>query len=510
MPDSIQSPDRSSLVYIYGAVILSGAAVMVVELLGGKLMAPYYGSGIYAWTSIISVTLLALSVGYLIAGKMVAKVSTILPIATVLVISGMSILLLHKLFPVVAEHTRGLDLRWASLVSSMVLIFPPLVMLGTVSLLASRITCRNMRQYGSNVGLVFALSTISGIAGALLAGFYLAPWLGSAHSLSILSWVLMLTGLAGMLIKKSLSYSIFALAALGAAILISVLDRPAQAFSRDYRVLEQRESRYGEILVLEDDTKKYLFVDRILQTEESKLIDLFWQKGMSLASGNYFEMIPYIRPKGRRCLVIGLGGGHLAKLFSRHGWQVDAVELDPVVAGIAKTHFGYKGGVHIEDGRYFLQRTNDGQWDCIILDVFLGDAVPTHLYTYEMFQLCRRRLTDQGILALNYIGIPDSALTGHLVHTLKAVFPEVAVYPQSKHSAKTQIINVFAGGTGSAFPERVAMQDGTILELEKTGHAPRFDGSPLILSDRKNPIDLLRHETAFLWRNMSQERFRFW
>jgi spermidine synthase len=507
LPETIKPPGRHTLLYIYFAVILSGAAVMVVELLGGKLLAPYYGSGIYAWTSIISVTLLALSLGYLIAGKMVAKISTILPIAMVLTLSGLSILLLHKIFPAVADHTRALDLRWASLLSSMVLIFPPLVMLGTVSLLASKIICRDVRQYGSSVGKVFALSTISGIAGALLAGFYLAPWLGSDRSLFILSWVLMVAGAAGMVMKKSLFYSVLGLAALGLALLISVLNSSGNGFLQEYRVLEQKESRYGEILVLEDDTKKYLFVDRILQTEESKLIDLFWRKGMSLAAGNYFEMVPYIRPKGRRVLVIGLGGGHLAKLFSRYGWEVDAVELDPVVAGIAKTHFGYQGEVHIDDGRYFLQGANDEQWNCIILDVFLGDAVPTHLYTVEMFQLCRRRLVRKGILALNYIGILDSALTGHLVHTLKTVFPEVAVYPQDKHADKAQIINIFAGGDGSEFPEQITMQDGTVVPLEKADHSPVFDGMPVILSDRKNPIDLLRHETALLWRNMSRERF---
>lgn len=179
MTNSMDPPGRQVLIYTHAAVILTGAAVMVVEILGGKLLAPYYGSGIYSWTSIISVTLLALSVGYFIAGKMVEKISSILPIAMVLILSGMSILLLHKIFPAVAERTGAMDLRWATLLSSMILIFLPLVLLGTVSLLASKLTCRNMRHYGNSVGVIFALSTISGIGGALLSGFYLAPWLGA-------------------------------------------------------------------------------------------------------------------------------------------------------------------------------------------------------------------------------------------------------------------------------------------------------------------------------------------
>ncbi len=502
-------PGRQVLIYTHAAVILTGAAVMVVEILGGKLLAPYYGSGIYSWTSIISVTLLALSVGYFIAGKMVEKISSILPIAMVLILSGMSILLLHKIFPAVAERTGAMDLRWATLLSSMILIFLPLVLLGTVSLLASKLTCRNMRHYGNSVGVIFALSTISGIGGALLSGFYLAPWLGSADSLFILSWVLMTAGITGIVMKKSLRYITFSLGALAVALLISIVDMPVHSLSLDYQTLEKKESRYGEVLVLEDNMKRYLFVDKILQTEESKLFDLFWQKGMSLSEGNYFEMIPHINKTGNSCLIIGLGGGQLGKLFGRYQWQVEAVELDPIVAEIAKTYFDYQGTVHIADGRYFLQNAQNRKWDCIILDVFLGDSVPTHLYTYEMFQLCDRRLTPGGILALNYIGILDSPLTKHLVHTLRAVFPQVAVYPQNKILESVQLINIFAGKIEKKFPDRIAIGNDQVVQIEKPIYQLMSKSAPLILSDKKNPIDLLRYQTASLWREMSRERFMF-
>ncbi len=509
MPDAMHQTERQVLVYTHSAVVLSGAAVMIVEILGGKLLAPYYGSGIYSWTSIISVTLLALSVGYFIAGKMVEKISSILPIAMILTLSGISILLLHKIFPAVAERIGAVDLRWAALLSSIILIFLPLVLLGTVALLASKITCRNMSNYASSVGVIFALSTISGIVGALLSGFYLGPWLGSAKSLFILSWVLLIVGFAGIVMKKSRRYIAFSIGALGVALLVSFMDKPGHALSLDYRTLEKRESLYGEILVLEDDIKRYLFVDRILQTEESKLIDLFWQKGLALAEGNYFEMIPHIHKTGNSCLIIGLGGGQLGKLFARYKWQVEAVELDPVVAEIAKTYFSYQGKVHISDGRYFLQTAENRKWDCIILDVFLADSVPTHLYTYEMFQLCDRRLSPEGILGVNYIGILDSALTKHLVHTLRAVFPEVAVYPQNKMLAGAQLINIFAGRVARKFPDRIAIGNGPVVQFEKPIYQLKSKSSPLILSDQRNPIDLLRHQTALLWREMSRERFDF-
>lgn len=504
-----QPPGRQDLVYTRAAVILTGAAVMVVEILGGKLLAPYYGSGIYSWTSIISVTLLALSIGYFIAGKMVEKISSVLPIAMILILSGLSILLLHKIFPVVAQRLGTMDLRWATLLSSMVLIFLPLVMLGTVSLLASKLTCRNMHHYGNSVGVIFALSTISGIVGALLSGFYLAPWLGSAKSLVILSWVLMIAGFAGIVMKKSLRHIAFSVGAVAVALLISFIYKPGHAISVDYQILQKRESLYGEVLVLEDNIKRYLFVDRILQTEESKLIDLFWQKGLSFSEGNYFEMIPHINKTGNSCLIIGLGGGQLGKLFSRYKWQVEAVELDPVVAQIAKAYFDYRGKVHIADGRYFLQQAEDRKWDCILLDVFLGDSVPTHLYTYEMFKLCDRRLSAEGILALNYIGILNSALTKHLVHTLRAVFPEVAVYPQNRTLEGAQFINIFAGKAEKKFPDRIDIGNDNVLQIEKPIYHLTSKASPVILSDTRNPIDLLRHPTALIWREMSRKRFKF-
>ena len=46
----------------------SGFFVMALELLGGRLLAPYFGSSIYVWGAIITVFMLALSVGYLAGG----------------------------------------------------------------------------------------------------------------------------------------------------------------------------------------------------------------------------------------------------------------------------------------------------------------------------------------------------------------------------------------------------------------------------------------------------------
>ena len=481
---------------------------MIFEILGGKLLAPYFGSGIYVWTSIISATLLALAIGYYLAGKLVDRISSIRSIGIVLLLTGLSALISVNLLPVIAHLAHKIDLRWASFISSLLLIFPPLVLLGTISILASKIIAKNSNQLGSSVGKVFALSTLSGIFGALLAGFYLATLIGSIRSFQIMSWILLILGIVGTMKrgkKQLLLLFILLLSALLASFSAKFRDAPLTGM----KILEKRESFYGEILVTEDNFKRYLFVDRILQTEEPQLLDLFWEKGMFLSSGNYFEVIPYLNKDPGSCLIIGLGGGLLGKLFSFYDWRVEAVEIDPVVAEAAKTYFDYPRPVTISDGRYFSENTSSRDWDCIILDAFFGESIPTHLFTLEMFEICKRRLSSEGILALNVIGSIGSPLTGHLTHTLKQVFSDVAIFPERKDYEGVQFLYLFASKGHPDYPTRISLDNGETVLLQKPLRKISTDENSMIIRDERNPIDILRTETVRIWRMETWKRFEF-
>src|SRR6185436_3717180 len=104
-----------------------------------------------------------------------------------------------------------------------------------------------------------------------------------------------------------------------------------------------------------------------------------------------------------RLLLLGLGGGGTAEVFSRRGWSVDAVEIDPEIPALARRFFGLKAQhahVFIDEGRRFLKRSRD-RYDVILFDAFGSASIPFHLVTREAFAEAKARLAPGGILALN-------------------------------------------------------------------------------------------------------------
>jgi spermidine synthase len=142
-----------------------------------------------------------------------------------------------------------------------------------------------------------------------------------------------------------------------------------------------------------------------------------------------------------RVLMIGLGGGSTQQAYEHYcpGVRMETVELDPVVVRVARDYFGLKDSerqqVHVADGRVFLRRTR-ATYDAILVDAYVsgryGSCIPYHLATKEFFGLARERLSTNGVLAYNVIGNArgwQAEIVGAVHQTLKAVFPQVYVFP---------------------------------------------------------------------------------
>ena len=126
------------------------------------------------------------------------------------------------------------------------------------------------------------------------------------------------------------------------------------------------------------------------------------------------------RPTVRTALIAGLGGGLAPRLLAMHGIECESVEIDPVVIEIARREFAFTGRVTPGDGRAVLSLQNH-QYDLIFLDVCTGDRLPWHSFTIEALRLVRKRLTPNGILAIQFIG-DDGPWSASLVRTAEAVF----------------------------------------------------------------------------------------
>jgi spermidine synthase len=427
--DSASCQNTSNIAYYYGIVFLAGSAIMLIELLGTRLVAPFYGSSLYVWTSLIAVTMLALAVGYFLGGRLADR-ATLREIPLLLFLSGVLTAWLPHQTPWVLEATNGLGIRYGALVSAVALFLPVLTVLGMVGPLVIRHATEKLAQVGTRAGTLYAVSTLGGVASTLFLCFFLFPQISSVQILNGLGVTLILFGLISVSPhfwrkrERDLAWRVMtSLVAMGMVMIAILLPEPKYEHP-DIRVVSARESLYGWVRVLDFPEKDI----RILTTDASVIGAETHSSGETRLTYQLIaDVMPSLRPGTNRALLIGQGAGHIAMALERlYGIQTDTIEIDPAVADAAKTYFGFKpnGVSRVGDARYEVSKMT-GPYDLIIHDCFTGGSDPTHLLTVEFFQRLKKILRPGGILAINTVGFyedggnPAIASVGK---TLEAVF----------------------------------------------------------------------------------------
>src|SRR5918992_5022600 len=168
---------RTTLAYLIAG--WSGFFVMAVELLGGRLLAPTFGSSIYVWGAIITVFMLALSLGYLAGGRYSMVSPSVRRLGVILVVAALSVapLLVFADTMLDAVSIAIPDPRFGSLVGATVLFFVPTFFSGMVSPYAVRLLVEDRASSGRHAGQLYFVSTFGSAAGTLLTSFYFVLWL---------------------------------------------------------------------------------------------------------------------------------------------------------------------------------------------------------------------------------------------------------------------------------------------------------------------------------------------
>jgi len=197
------------------------------------------------------------------------------------------------------------------------------------------------------------------------------------------------------------------------------------------QVILERKSPYNTIYVSEDSGGL-----RILRFER-------WgarQTVVKLGDPDHLEL-PYARAvpiafvfveEPASALVIGLGGGTIPSFLRKHfpNMKIDAVDIDPAVVEVAKSHFGFredaKMRAHVEDGRRFVEKSQS-RYDLIVLDGFGTDNVPPHLATREFLQSVRRILTPRGVTIGNVWAREVNTLYDSMIKTYRAVYDDLRI-----------------------------------------------------------------------------------
>ena len=502
------------MIRLYTVVFLSGAALMGLEFVGSRVMAPVFGTSIFVWGALITTFLASLSAGYALGGKIADRRPSPALLGSILIAAGLLLwLLLARPAPILALCAAApVPDRFRSLLAALLLFALPSVLMGTISPFATRLAAREVGTIGRTAGNLAAISTAGSIFGTFAMAFVLIPAFPIEPILFGLGAVLVLSGALaspkGLLVR-------LAVAAGGLAAAAGVfLLRPERvvAPTADGVVLLRKETAYHRLLVVDQGPRRVLyfnnFAQGIIDRSTGAAPPDLYPDGLAAA-------LLWRRTPARNAFVIGLGTGMLPHLFSEKTPDVatTSVEIDPEVVRVAGEYFGFRADANdrvlVGDGRSVLEREK-GPWDAIFLDAYFSDSVPFHLTTLEFFQLCRDRLSPDGVFAANIAGTMmgrDQRLFWAIAHTAQQVFPTVAILsPELAAGAGS-----FRGSAilvASVSPERLS-KDRVFAEGDRLaaamGHPPiarwarwyhegemKAAQAP-ILTDSYSPTDALQH-----------------
>lgn len=156
-----------------------GFVIMSLELLGGRVLAPYFGSSIYVWGSIITVFMVSLSLGYLLGGHLSLKEPSLARFGTIFLIAGIVLYpLVFSAEPMMSWIFQRLeDPRYGSLAAALALFVVPTVILGIISPYAVRLLVTIKEESGRVAGTLYFVSTLGSALGTLMTSFYFVLWL---------------------------------------------------------------------------------------------------------------------------------------------------------------------------------------------------------------------------------------------------------------------------------------------------------------------------------------------
>lgn len=150
---------------------------MMIELMGTRIIGPFYGVSLFVWSSLISVTLLALAVGYYIGGLLADKQGDI-RLSHVIFVAAIFTGVIPLMSGSVLSATNSLGLRGGAFTSAFILFSPCLVLLGMAGPFVIKMAISRLEGVGFVVGSVYAISTLGSVLGTLFLGFYLLPLAG--------------------------------------------------------------------------------------------------------------------------------------------------------------------------------------------------------------------------------------------------------------------------------------------------------------------------------------------
>jgi len=496
------------------SVFISGAAVMALELLGSRLLAPVFGNSIFVWGSLIGVVLSALSVGYYLGGRLADREPNLHTLSVVIFAAGILVVILPALTPPVFDAIIRLNLgeRYSPLLATTLVLALPSILLGMVSPYAIRLAARTVEKMGKASGNMYALSTLGSIAGTFITVFVLIPEFGVNKIIFALGTALLVVAFLGLGLRMKVFVLLILLILPFAAPYLVNRRLTAAAYTVAFGdTIYETDTPYHHLQVAESFDLEHQSYIRILILDDNlhSAMDLNNPDRAVFVYSDYFHLGFLVNPNITRVLFIGGGGFTGPKSFLRNypTVQVDVVEIDEEVIEVAEQYFSVDANnprLHIynDDGRMFLQK-NNRKYDLMVLDAYSRTYVPFHLMTAQFFRTVVDHLNQNGSVVSNLIaGVSSNGnqLLAAEVNTMRTAFPKVYTFA-TKGISYTELQNVMIFAT--LFPqqlsetdfENLAMRNATVKVPELHQYVANYftpaSSTSTILTDNFAPVENL-------------------
>ncbi|MBF0338635.1 MAG: fused MFS/spermidine synthase [Nitrospirae bacterium] len=410
-----------SLLRAYTISFAGGFGILLLEILGFRLFAPFYGNSVYISGSMITMVLTALSVGYVVGGILADKYTSYRALLIILYTStGYLVVIGFTHYPIMGYFLR-FGAIWGAICSSFTLFFIPMMLMSMISPYLIKILA-DAQNVGKISGSIFAVSTVGSIAGSLLTTFYFIPRFGS-HT-TLIGCIGFLFVVFGACTTRQYKFLIL----LGLIVIPMHLKKTA----KNPDLIFEKESPYNLVMVFNVPEGRAM----VLNTGALQGMAFNNALGDSTSVFRYigsFSVIPLLTDT-RDILVLGTGAGMSVNNFLNHyDAMVDAVEIDPLVIDVARNYFNMdttnpRLKVYAEDAKNFVRRIHK-KYDIVEIDVYHGGFyIPFYLATREFFQEIKAILQPDGIMVMNVLGVLGagnrSLLVNAIGNTISSVYPK--------------------------------------------------------------------------------------
>ena len=408
------------------AVVLvtgTSAAVLILEILAGRLLAPYVGVTLETYTAIIGTILAGIALGAWAGGTAADRVDPRGLIPVLLVGGGALAIASIPIVRVLGGEVGPGESGAPSILLALFGFGPSAAVLSAVPPAVVKLQLRDLERTGTTVGNLSAWSTGGAIVGTFLAGYVLVAFAAVTTLIVTIGLVVIVGGVVMWFARRiappsaMLSAGGLTVAALAA---VAVAGQPCDVQTRYYCLsIETDPARdTGRILVLDDLRHSYVDV------ADPAHLDFWYVRRIA-------DAIDAFTPPGT-IDAVAIGGGALTLPrwidATRTGSHQTVLEIDPDLIDVVEAEFGLPPvDIVVGDGRVGLRGVDDDSVDVVVGDAFGSRSVPWHLATREFVAAVDRVLRRDGIYVINVIDGPDEAFLRAAAATIRDVFPHVAV-----------------------------------------------------------------------------------